>query len=64
MTAARAIGLDVRPVSGFSNKIVDQEFFCRLYAQIKFLCNIFYADESSLFQKLPRFDFEDVCSFY
>ena len=63
MTAARAIGLDIGPLSGFSNEIVDKEFFAGSTLRSNFLCNIGYADESALFQKLPRFDFEDVCSF-
>jgi len=63
MIAARAIGLDVGPMSGFSNEIVDQEFFAGTTLKSNFLCNLGYADESALFQRLPRFDFDDVCSF-
>lgn len=63
MIAARAMGLDVGPISGFSNEIVDQEFFADTTLKSNFLCNIGYADETALFQKLPRFDFEEVCSF-
>lgn len=62
MIAARALGLDVGAMSGFSNEIVDQEFFAENGWKSNFLCNIGYADESALFQKLPRFSFEDVCS--
>lgn len=63
MTAARAIGLDVGAMSGFSNEIVDEEFFAGTTLKSNFLCNIGYADETALFQRLPRFDFDDVCSF-
>ena len=63
MTAARAIGLDVGPMSGFSNEVVDKEFFAGTTLKSNFLCNIGYADVSAIFHKLPRFDFEDVCSF-
>ena len=63
MTAARAIGLDVGAMSGFSNEIVDAEFFAGTSLKSNFLCNIGYADETALFQRLPRFDFEDVCEF-
>ena len=63
MIAARALGLDVGPMSGFSNEIVDEEFFAGTPLRSNFLCNLGYADESALFQKLPRFDFEEVCSF-
>ncbi len=61
--AARAIGLDTGPMSGFSNEIVDAEFFAGTSVKSNFLCNIGYADESALFQRLPRFEFDDVCNF-
>lgn len=63
MIAARAIGLDVGAMSGFSNAIVDEEFFAGTTLKSNFLCNIGYADETALFQRLPRFGFDDVCSF-
>ena len=61
MIAARALGLDVGAMSGFSNAIVDEEFFSNSGWKSNFLCNIGYADETALFQKLPRFDFDDIC---
>lgn len=61
MIAARALGLDVGAMSGFSNAIVDEEFFKGTSLKSNFLCNIGYADETALFQRLPRFDFDDVC---
>ncbi len=63
MIAARALGLDVGAMSGFSNEIVDEEFFAGTTLKSNFLINLGYADESALFQKLPRFAFDDVCSF-
>ena len=63
MIAARALGLDVGAMSGFSNAIVDEEFFAGTTLKSNFLCNLGYADESALFQKLPRFVFDQVCSF-
>ncbi|MEP1209750.1 MAG: malonic semialdehyde reductase [Rhizobiaceae bacterium] len=63
MMAARAIGLDVGAMSGFSNAIVDEEFFAGTTLKSNFLCNIGYADESALFQRLPRFEFDEVCEF-
>lgn len=63
MIAARAVGLDVGAMSGFSNEIVDQEFFEGTSLKSNFLCNLGYADESALFQKLPRFSFEQACSY-
>ncbi len=63
MIAARALGLDVGAMSGFSNDVVDEEFFAGTTLKSNFLINLGYADESALFQKLPRFAFDDVCSF-
>ncbi|PSL17486.1 malonic semialdehyde reductase [Shimia abyssi] len=63
MIAARALGLDVGAMSGFSNEIVDEEFFEGTTLKSNFLCNLGYADESALFQKLPRFPFEKACWF-
>lgn len=63
MIAARAVGLDVGAMSGFSNEIVDEEFFAETTLRSNFLCNIGYADENALFQRLPRFSFDQACSF-
>ncbi len=63
MIAARALGLDVGAMSGFSNEVVDEEFFKGTSLRSNFLCNIGYADESALFQKLPRFPFDTACSY-
>ena len=63
MIAARAVGLDVGAMSGFSNAIVDEEFFADTTLKSNFLCNIGYADETALFQKLPRFEFDQVCKY-
>lgn len=63
MIAARALGLDVGAMSGFSNEIVDEEFFAGTSIRSNFLCNLGYADETALFQKLPRFSFEQACSY-
>lgn len=61
MIAARSLGLDVGAMSGFSNQIVDEEFFAGTSVKSNFLCNLGYADVTALFQKLPRFDFDQVC---
>jgi 3-hydroxypropanoate dehydrogenase len=63
MIAARALGLDVGAMSGFSNAVVDEEFFAGTTLRSNFLCNLGYADETALFHKLPRFAFDQVCSF-
>lgn len=62
MLAARALGLDVGPMSGFFNEKVDAQFFEGTSIRSNFLCNIGYADETAIFQRLPRLDFESVCS--
>lgn len=61
MIAARALGLDIGAMSGFDNAVVDDEFFAGTSVKSNFLCNLGYADEAALFQRLPRFAFDDVC---
>ena len=63
MIAARAIGLDVGAMSGFSNEIVDEEFFAGTTLRSNFLLNIGVADVEALFQRLPRLSFDDACSY-
>lgn len=63
MIAARSVGLDVGAMSGFSNAIVDEEFFSGTSLKSNFLCNLGYADETALFQKLPRLPFDTACKF-
>ncbi len=63
MIAARGLGLDVGAMSGFDNAVVDAAFFAGTTLRSNFLINLGYADESALFPKLPRFAFDDVCSF-
>lgn len=63
MIGARALGLDVGAMSGFSNEIVDEEFFKGTSLRSNFLCNLGYADENAIFQKLPRFPMKKVCTF-
>ncbi len=63
MIAARALGLDVGAMSGFENAVVDDEFFTGTTFKSNFLINLGYADETALFQRLPRFGFDDICSF-
>ncbi|MGI9520992.1 MAG: malonic semialdehyde reductase [Hyphomicrobiaceae bacterium] len=63
MIAARALGYDVGAMSGFSNTIVDAEFLPDSTWKSNFLCNIGYADETAVFQKLPRLNFDEACFF-
>jgi len=63
MMAARAMGLDCGPISGFDNKVVDETILAGTTLESNFLLNIGYADESAVFQRLPRLPFEEACSF-
>ncbi|MCL4674684.1 MAG: malonic semialdehyde reductase [Pararhodobacter sp.] len=63
MIAARAMGLDCGPMSGFDNAIVDAVMFKGTSLRSNFLLNLGYADESAIFAKLPRLPFEEACSF-
>jgi 3-hydroxypropanoate dehydrogenase len=59
--AARSLGLDCGPMSGFDNAGVDAEFFPEGRVKSNFLCNIGYADPSGTLARSPRLDFEDAC---
>ena len=59
--AARALGLDCGPMSGFDAAKVDAEFFPDGRCQADFLCNIGYGDTSKLFDRQPRHAFERAC---
>ena len=61
MIAARAMGLDIGPMSGFNNQACDDEFFAGTTIKSNFLCSLGYGDTSKIFQRLPRFDFDEVC---
>jgi 3-hydroxypropanoate dehydrogenase len=74
--AARALGLDCGPMSGFDHAKVDdeffaagqpcfgcdQEFFAEGHVKTNFLCNLGYGDPGSLFPRLPRLAFAEACS--
>lgn len=59
--AARAVGLDCGPMSGFDNTKVDAEFFPDGQLKSNFLCNLGRGDPSTLPPVNPRFAFEEVC---
>lgn len=60
--AARACGLDCGPMSGFSNKDVDKEFFPDGQLRSNFLCNFGYGDPSGLpGSRAPRLLFNEAC---
>ena len=74
--AARALGLDCGPMSGFDNAKVDEEFFGAGkeregfeeeffpagHVKSNFLCNLGYGDESRLFPRGPRLTFNEACT--
>ena len=74
--AARALGLDCGPMSGFDQAKVDEEFFAagkpcfgcdqeffpEGHVRTNFLCNLGYGDPSALYPRLPRLAFSEACS--
>lgn len=63
MIAARALGLDCGPMSGFDNEGVDDAFFSSTTIKSNFLCNIGYGTDENLFPRSPRLDFDETCRF-
>ena len=75
MLAARALGLDCGPMSGFDNARLDevffgagqecegavQEFFPAGQIKSNFLCNLGYGDPAKLYPRGPRLDFDEAC---
>jgi 3-hydroxypropanoate dehydrogenase len=64
--AARAMGLDCGPMSGFDNAKVDQEFFSGDASSVgsvqsNFLCNLGFGDAARLYPRNPRLDFDEAC---
>jgi 3-hydroxypropanoate dehydrogenase len=59
--AARALGLDCGPMSGFDNAKVDAEFFADGRFKSNFLCNLGYGDASKLHPRAPRLSFDEAC---
>lgn len=61
MIAARSLGLDCGPMSGFNAAKLDQEFFPGGTLKSNFLCNLGYGDPSTLYPRGPRLEFDGVC---
>ena len=61
MLAARSIGLDCGPMSGFDNAVLDAEFFPDGKVKSNFICGIGYGDPAKVYPRLARLDFERVC---
>ncbi len=62
MLAARALGLDCGPMSGFDPAKVNAEFFADGRFTANFIINLGYGDETKLFPRNPRLSFEEVCT--
>jgi 3-hydroxypropanoate dehydrogenase len=58
--AARALGLDTGPMSGFDNAGVDKEFFAGTTVRSNFLCSLGYGDPAGVRPRGPRFDFDEM----
>lgn len=63
MLAARALGLDCGPMSGYDSAGVDREFFAGTQVRSNFLCNLGYGDAAKLFPRSPRLGFDEVATF-
>lgn len=76
MLAARSLGLDCGPMSGFDQKKVDheffpggqpapdafsQEYFSDSHIKSNFICNLGYGDPAKLFPRNPRLGFDEAC---
>jgi 3-hydroxypropanoate dehydrogenase len=61
MLAARGMGLDVCPMSGFHNAIVDEAFFSGTSWKANFICTLGYGDDSRLYPRDPRLTFDEAC---
>jgi 3-hydroxypropanoate dehydrogenase len=61
--AARALGLDCGPMSGFDNAGVDRAFFAGTHIQSNFICSVGYGKPDSVFPRNPRLSFEEAGHF-
>jgi 3-hydroxypropanoate dehydrogenase len=59
--AARALGLDCGPMSGFDADKIDSAFFAGTATKVNFVCSIGYGDGTKLFPRSPRLTFEEAC---
>jgi 3-hydroxypropanoate dehydrogenase len=59
--AARALGLDAGPMSGFNKAGLEAEFFPDGRWKANFLCNLGYGLADKLFPRNPRLDFDQAC---
>jgi 3-hydroxypropanoate dehydrogenase len=62
MMAARAMGLDCGPMSGFNHEKVERTFFPDDRVKVNFLCGIGYGDPTKVFSRSPRLSFDEACN--
>lgn len=62
MLAARSLGLDCGPMSGFNQPAIDEAYFAGTSIKSNFLCALGYGDPAGLFPRSPRPDFDEMCS--
>lgn len=62
MMAARSLGLDCGPMSGFDNAGVDQEFFAGTNVKSNFICSLGYGTTENIFPRSPRLAFADAAA--
>lgn len=60
--AARAVGLDCGPMSGFNNAAVDAAFFAGTTIKSNFICGIGHGDPTKVFARSPRLSFDQACT--
>ena len=61
IVAARALGLDCGPMSGFDAAKVDAAFWAGTAVRTNFICNLGHGDHSKLYGRSPRLSFEEAC---
>jgi nitroreductase len=59
--AARALGLDCGPMSGFDADKLNAAFFTGTSVKVNFICSLGYGDPSKLFGRSPRLSFDEAC---
>jgi 3-hydroxypropanoate dehydrogenase len=59
--AARSLGLDCGPMSGFDAAKIDAAFWAGTSVKTNFICNLGHGDATKLFARSPRLSFEEAC---
>jgi 3-hydroxypropanoate dehydrogenase len=59
--AARSLGLDCGPMSGFNNEAVDKAFFAGTRIKSNFICSVGHGDPAGVFGRSPRLSFDEAC---